>query len=468
MYSDYPKYLPMKTRYRFKDWIRINRYEVVFSSLLLIGSLNIIPFATLITIPWLIAVFCIFLLAELQRVPRLLLLAASSSFFLPLGSSEGFSFVYIATVLAYARWGLQMFEGNNNKVIRIKRVSLRNIATILFAFVCVFLITILKNTFELEAYSRPIIIFSILLLGLLVPCRFEQLVDAAIFAATLVTIQMVLQFLGFVEGIFTDQQTFFTLEFGAFMGAQAGGLIGLGILFILFYPRLKLSTCLVLLIILTGGLLLNGKRTWILALAASALSLILIEILNKKRKLLQKIHFFCILFGTTIGLFLAFYIKLDVVMQIVETFRKNMETGRFRKWESALDQLQESPLLGLGAEGIDLSDYFHGMSEAGTRGADSLYINTLAQFGVIGSSALIASGAILMILVWIAIRNKGDWLNKRMWIGYIAFWLVAGIFWDPTMFVPSAVINSLIITCFLNLETGKKTSTFRKLSGVNG
>jgi hypothetical protein len=65
-------------------------------------------------------------------------------------------------------------------------------------------------------------------------------------------------------------------------------------------------------------------------------------------------------------------------------------TGRYQFWQAALDAFESKPVLGVGAGNYDLWWNVHGSIAVVTLDAHSLYLETLAELGVVGLLVLLA------------------------------------------------------------------------------
>ncbi|MFO7571919.1 MAG: O-antigen ligase family protein, partial [Gaiellaceae bacterium] len=97
-------------------------------------------------------------------------------------------------------------------------------------------------------------------------------------------------------------------------------------------------------------------------------------------------------------------------------------------WRAAWDQWQEDPVSGGGAGAF--GDFWKRTTGTGARDAHSLYLETLAELGVIGLILLVA---VIVIPIFAAVlARRGSFVPTALAV-YTAFLVHAGLDWDWEM-----------------------------------
>lgn len=135
------------------------------------------------------------------------------------------------------------------------------------------------------------------------------------------------------------------------------------------------------------------------------------------------------------------------------TGRLNSVAGqsRYQLWRAALDENATKPLTGTGSGTFELWWAQHGRTGESVRDTHSLYLQTLAEVGIVGFALLLAFLVGIFLLGGRAARRAPP--DERAWIaaaiaGCAAFWLTAGVDWMwqiPALAVPMLILASLVV-----------------------
>ena len=106
------------------------------------------------------------------------------------------------------------------------------------------------------------------------------------------------------------------------------------------------------------------------------------------------------------------------------TFSSN---GRLGLWRIAVNDFESRPLLGSGAGSYEAVYLLHRPTGSKVRDAHSLYLETLAELGVVGLVLLVAT---LLVPVVGAVRARRNPLVPVAFGAYVAFLVHAGVDWD--------------------------------------
>jgi O-Antigen ligase len=131
-------------------------------------------------------------------------------------------------------------------------------------------------------------------------------------------------------------------------------------------------------------------------------------------------------------------------------------SGRWQFWAAALDEWETRPVIGRGAGSYESWWAQHGSFSYFLRDAHSLYLETLAELGIVGF--LLLAGALLTGVVTGTRRLRASDGDERLLIAallasYVAYLLAAGIDWVWELTVVSAIGVAL-----LGLLTGPATA----------
>ena len=139
-------------------------------------------------------------------------------------------------------------------------------------------------------------------------------------------------------------------------------------------------------------------------------------------------------------------------------------SGRWQLWESAVDEFRDAPLLGHGAGSYEAWWAQHGDLPVFVRDAHSLYLEALAELGVVGLVVLVgflAFGFVTGIRRHAASRSDGRALIAALIAVLVAYSLEAGIDWLwelPAVSAVAFVCFGLLTgpaTCFTRLPTAE-------------
>jgi O-antigen ligase len=124
-------------------------------------------------------------------------------------------------------------------------------------------------------------------------------------------------------------------------------------------------------------------------------------------------------------------------------------------WRAAISDAREHPLAGSGAGSFD--DYWtrHRTVEVGVQDAHSLYLETLAELGLVGLALLVCTLVPPLIAVGVARSDPNVAIAAA---GYIAFLVHAGLDWDWEM--PAATLTGL--ACAAALLAAARPSSLRR------
>ncbi len=137
-------------------------------------------------------------------------------------------------------------------------------------------------------------------------------------------------------------------------------------------------------------------------------------------------------------------------------------SGRWQLWESAVDEFRDAPLLGHGAGSYEAWWAQHGDLPVFVRDAHSLYLEVLAELGVVGLVVLVgflALGFVTSLRRLAASRSDGRALLAALIAVLVAYSLEAGIDWLwelPAVSAVAFVCLGLLTgpaTCFNRLAT---------------
>lgn len=132
-------------------------------------------------------------------------------------------------------------------------------------------------------------------------------------------------------------------------------------------------------------------------------------------------------------------------------------SGRWQLWESALDQFRDAPLLGHGAGSYEAWWAQHGELAFFVRDAHSLYLEALAELGVVGFVLLISFltlGFVTALRRHAASVPDGRALLATLIAALVAYTLEAGIDWLWEL----PAVSAVALVC-LGLLTGPATSS---------
>jgi O-antigen ligase len=135
-------------------------------------------------------------------------------------------------------------------------------------------------------------------------------------------------------------------------------------------------------------------------------------------------------------------------------------SGRWQLWESAVDEFRDAPLLGHGAGSYEAWWAQHGDLPLFVRDAHSLYLEVLAELGVVGLVFLLgflALGFVTGLRRHAASRSDGRVLLAALTAVLVAYSLEAGIDWLWEL----PALSAVALVC-LGLLTGPATS-FKRL-----
>jgi Flp pilus assembly protein TadD len=118
-------------------------------------------------------------------------------------------------------------------------------------------------------------------------------------------------------------------------------------------------------------------------------------------------------------------------------------SGRWQLWTSALDEFRADPLTGGGAGSFETWWLAHGTLAVAVATAHSLYLETLAELGVVGLGLVIA---IVALLVALAASGPRTATSAAVGAALVAFAFAAGLdwVWDlPAVAVVAAAVGGL-------------------------
>ena len=119
------------------------------------------------------------------------------------------------------------------------------------------------------------------------------------------------------------------------------------------------------------------------------------------------------------------------------TFSSN---GRVELWEAAWKQFRENPLIGSGAGTYERFWLEHRHAALKVRDAHSLYLETLAELGIVGLTLLLIA---LLVPVYAAFKARHRPLVPAAFGAYVAYLVHAGVDWDWEM--PAVTLTALFI-----------------------
>jgi O-antigen ligase len=121
-------------------------------------------------------------------------------------------------------------------------------------------------------------------------------------------------------------------------------------------------------------------------------------------------------------------------------------------WRAALDDAGENPVLGSGAGSFDEYWLVHRELEVEVRDAHSLYLESLAELGLVGLALVVLA---LSVPLLAATRARGGHLLSAALGAYVAFLVHAGVDWDWE--VPVTTLSAL--ACATALVRSSENST---------
>jgi hypothetical protein len=146
-------------------------------------------------------------------------------------------------------------------------------------------------------------------------------------------------------------------------------------------------------------------------------------------------------------------------------------SGRAQQWTVALDQARERPLLGWGAGSYEAYWLRHRDVPGKVRDAHSLYLELLAELGVVGLALLLAA---LLVPVWAAISARRHPVVPAAFGAYAAYLVHAGVDWDwelpavtlTAVFVGAALLVAARDSAAAPLSRRKRTGALAVTLGV--
>jgi O-antigen ligase/polysaccharide polymerase Wzy-like membrane protein len=115
-------------------------------------------------------------------------------------------------------------------------------------------------------------------------------------------------------------------------------------------------------------------------------------------------------------------------------------SGRALIWKAAWDEFRTAPLLGTGPGTFERHWLRERASEIKVRDAHSLFLETLAELGVVGLALLLTA---LLIPVYAAVKARRHPLVPAAFGAYVAYLVHAGVDWDWEM--PAVTLTALLI-----------------------
>jgi hypothetical protein len=115
-------------------------------------------------------------------------------------------------------------------------------------------------------------------------------------------------------------------------------------------------------------------------------------------------------------------------------------------WTVARDEVAANPLIGNGAGSFGVAWYRHRQVAVDTRSAHNLYLETIAETGVIGGVLL---GGFLLLPIVSAVRSRHEAFIAGLAGAYVAFLVHAGVDWDwwiPGMTMPALWCAVVLLT----------------------
>lgn len=147
----------------------------------------------------------------------------------------------------------------------------------------------------------------------------------------------------------------------------------------------------------------------------------------------------------------------------VERFQSSSGSGRYQYWESALNANATDPVQGIGPGTFEFWWDRDGTIPGSVRNAHSLYLETLAELGIVGLSLI---GALMILVVFVAIRGvfraepPADAALAAATAASAAFLVAAGIDWVWQLAV-LPVSFLLIAAAVISHEPGPSDSPMR-------
>ncbi len=114
-------------------------------------------------------------------------------------------------------------------------------------------------------------------------------------------------------------------------------------------------------------------------------------------------------------------------------------SGRGQLWSVALDDFARHPLLGSGAGTYEQEWYRHRDINLAVRDAHGIYVEQLAELGLVGIALLVTA---LAVPFYAAFRARGTRLVGAAFAAYLAFVLHAAVDWDWE--VPAVMLTGLL------------------------
>lgn len=120
--------------------------------------------------------------------------------------------------------------------------------------------------------------------------------------------------------------------------------------------------------------------------------------------------------------------------------------GRFQYWQASLDAYASDPWRGIGPGSFELWWARHGSSPSFVRDAHSLYLETLAEAGIVGAAVLF--GLLALVLAAAARRLLSAGASERLWAaaaagGVVAFMTAAALEWVWEVAAPACAVVAL-------------------------
>lgn len=405
------------------------------AALLTVASAQSIVAGVELTLLWLGAWVLLACSVPSTLLPVLLLLATMSPMQLPLGGEGGLPLWYMMLLLVPAIGLLKKGLAVPGRTLLVARQDLESLVGLLLIVTACFVSMVAAGSFDIEAYGKLICILAAVLMTVWLRPSLNAITKAFIAGGWVIGAQIIFQKIGLLKGVQGELPFGLGFDYGAFHGAVAGGLIGSAAVLAVAHRQRGALRNLLYMPVPMLGILLSGKRTWLLALAAAFAVYFLtrLKAVSNPRRVL-----FWAASGATVAVVAAVasnWTQLAGAFDtLLDVFLHDMAKGRVPKWTAALAAFAEQPFFGAGFQGLDLSEELKGLrGDSGAKNADSFYVNILAQLGLL-NLLLVLLG--LLVLARQAIRPTSvlsrDRSVGRTWISVLlTFWLVGCIFWDP-------------------------------------
>ncbi len=131
---------------------------------------------------------------------------------------------------------------------------------------------------------------------------------------------------------------------------------------------------------------------------------------------------------------------------------------RIPQWRVALESFSEQPVLGSGAGTYEQAWLFHRRLPGKVRDAHSLYLENLAELGVVGLGLLLTAFSVPLIA---ALRARRRGLVPAAAGAYVAYLAHAGIDWDWEL--PAVTVPALV--CGVSVLAAARAAGTRPLTG---